>query len=101
MNKLSVIIKDDNGRDCSIENIRTSEKKVKYLKRAKKFAKKWLSRVVMAISMGLLSSEKIVDAYGARALTFKNYFEAIFEHHMAWSKLSKAIGQEIDPILIK
>ncbi len=85
----------------SIERIRTSEKKVKYLKRAKKFAKKWLSRVVMAISMGLLNSEKIVDAYGARALTFKNYFEAIFEHHMAWSNLSKIIGQEIDPILIK
>ena len=26
MNKLSVIIKDDNGRDCSIENIRTFQK---------------------------------------------------------------------------
>ena len=26
MNKLSVTIKDDNGRDCSIENIRTFQK---------------------------------------------------------------------------
>ena len=26
MNKLSVIIKDDNGRDCSIENIRIFQK---------------------------------------------------------------------------
>ena len=83
----------------SIENIKTSEKKVQYLKRSKKFAKRWLNRVVMAISMGLLNSEKIVDAYGARALTFKNYFEAIFEHHMAWSNLSKKIGQEIPKVI--
>jgi hypothetical protein len=32
-------------------------------------------------------------------MTFKNYFETIYENHMAWSKLSQLVGQEIDPFL--
>jgi outer membrane protein TolC len=83
----------------SIENVKALEKKLTYLKKAKRLAKKWLNRTLMAISLGLLNSEKITDAYSARAMTFKNYFETIYENHMAWSKLSQLVGQEIDPFL--
>ena len=81
----------------SIENVKALKKKIMYLKKAKKLAKKWLNRTLMAISLGLLNSEKITDAYGARAITFKNYFEAIYENQMAWSRLSQLVGREVDP----
>ena len=83
----------------ALEELKSSIEKVKHQKRANKFAKKWLSRVVMGVSMGLLDSKKISDVYSARAMTFKNYLEAVYENYMAWAKLSKLIGKEVDPLL--
>ncbi len=83
----------------ALEDLKSSIEKVKFQKRSKKYAKKWLSRVVMAVSMGLLDSKKISDVYSARAMTFKNYLEAVYENYMAWANLSKLIGKEVDPLL--
>ena len=82
----------------ALEDLKTSIEKIKYQKKAKKYAKKWLSRVIMGISIGLLDSKKISDVYSARAMTFKNYLEAVYENNMAWANLTKLIGKEIDPI---
>lgn len=63
--------------------------------------KKWLTGEVIGYSSGLGGAQGLVEAYGARAETAKNYFEAVYRHHMAWASLSKAVGQEIDPILLR
>ena len=84
----------------ALEDLKASIEKVKHQKKSKRYAKKWLSRVVMAVSMGLLDSKKISDVYSARAMTFKSYLEAVYENYMAWASLSKLIGKEVDPLLI-
>ena len=85
----------------ALENLKASIKKIKYQKKSKKYAKRWLSRVIMGVSIGLLDSKKISDVYSARAMTFKSYLEAVYENYMAWADLSKLIGREVDPLLTK
>jgi outer membrane protein TolC len=63
--------------------------------------KKWLRSVVSQTNLGLADSKEIADAYEARASTLKNYYEAIFNHHMAWAQLSLEVGKEVDPLLEK
>ena len=83
----------------ALEDLKASIEKVKHQKKSKKYAKKWLSRVIMGVSIGLLDSKKISDVYSARAMTFKSYLEAVYENYMAWANLSKLIGKEVDPLL--
>lgn len=67
--------------------------------KANKAAKRWLSGAMMGAGSGLGDARKIVDAYQARALTQKDYLEAVYRHHMAWAELSRAVGREVDPLL--
>lgn len=78
------------------------EAKTKLLaaERASKAGKKWLSRQMIGMSAGLGNTEKLVEAYQARAVTLKDYYEAIYRHHMAWAALSQVVGQEIDPYIL-
>ncbi len=67
--------------------------------KAYKTGKKWLTSQMMSVGTGLGKGSDLVDAYGARAETAKNYFEAVYKHHMAWAALSRAAGREVDPTL--
>lgn len=68
---------------------------------AYKTGKQWLTGELIAYGSGLGSAQSLVEAYGARAETAKNYFEAVFRHHMAWAGLSRAVGTEVDPVLAR
>ncbi|NUM88818.1 MAG: TolC family protein [Bdellovibrionales bacterium] len=67
---------------------------------AYKTGKKWINREMAAFSAGLGRSERLVQAWGARAETVKEYLEAIYGHHMAWAAMSRAVGREVDPLLL-
>lgn len=70
--------------------------------RANRSAKRWLSGSMMGLGTGLgaVDARKLVDAYQARAGAAKDYFEAVYRHHMAWAALSEAVGAEVDPLLL-
>lgn len=76
-----------------------AEAKMKSARAGSKAAKKWLANAMMGVSSGLGDVKKIVDAYQARALTLKDFYEAIFRHHMAWAELSQVVGIEVDPFV--
>lgn len=78
-----------------------AETRLEAAKAAYATGKKWLTGEVMRYSSGLGGAQGLVDAYGARAETTKTYFEAVYRHHMAWAALSKAVGREVDPILLR
>ena len=80
--------------------VREEESKLKIAKKSYKIGKKWVSRLAMSATMGIGQQRKLTDAFKARAATLKIYFETIFNYNMAWSNLSEAIGQEVDPILL-
>ena len=79
--------------------VRSSQETLEASEEALTTGKKWLRSVVSQTSLGLADSKEIADAYEARASTLKNYYEAIFNHHMAWAQLSLEVGREVDPIL--
>jgi outer membrane protein TolC len=66
---------------------------------AYKTGKRWFTREMAGFSAGVGETKDLVSAYGARASTTKNYLEAIHEHHLAWARLSRAIGAEVDPLM--
>ena len=67
---------------------------------ANRASKKLLSQELMAYGSGLGGKvEDIATAYGARAEAVKGYYEAIYQQHLAWARLSHAVGQEVDPLL--
>ncbi len=66
---------------------------------AYKTSKKWINREMAAFSAGLGKSDQLVEAWGSRAETVKEYLESIYGHHMAWAALSRAVGTEVDPLL--
>lgn len=69
-------------------------------KRASKLGKQWLAKFMGGASLGVISDTKeMIEAYQARLLTLKDYYEAIYKHHMAWAELSLAVGKEVDPTL--
>ncbi len=68
---------------------------------AYKTAKRWFTREMAGYAAGLGESKNLVDAYGARASTTKEYLEAIHEHHLAWARLSRAVGTEVDPAIMQ
>jgi outer membrane protein len=76
-----------------------AESRLSAAKSAYNTGKKWLTGEIIGFSSGLAGSEGLVEAYGARAETTKNYFEAVYRHHLAWATLSKAVGLEVDPLL--
>jgi outer membrane protein TolC len=78
-----------------------AEVRLEAAKAAYATGKKWLTGEVIGYSSGLAGAQGLVEAYGARAETTKTYFEAVYRHHMAWAALSKAVGQEVDPILLQ
>ncbi|MBL6988508.1 MAG: TolC family protein [Bacteriovoracaceae bacterium] len=73
-----------------------ASKKVKHTKKAFKYGKKWFRRIASNVGLGLLNARDLVDAYEARALTLKNYYESIYNYHMAWARFSKNLGVEVD-----
>lgn len=80
-------------------DLETSEKKSKALLKAYKSAKKWLSNVQTSVGLGLAPAKDIIDAYTTRALVYKDYYESIYNNHLAWGHLSEAVGTEVDPLL--
>ncbi len=79
--------------------VRSAQETLEASEEALSTGKKWLRSVVSQTNLGLADSKEIADAYEARASTLKNYYEAIFNHHMAWAQLSLEVGKEVDPIL--
>lgn len=76
-----------------------AEKRLTASTEAYKTGKRWLTGEMIGYGSGLGSSQALVDAYGARAETAKNYFEAVYRLHMAWANLSKVVGAETDPAI--
>lgn len=76
-----------------------AEDRLKAATEAYKTGKKWLAGEAIGFGSGLGNAQGLVEAYGARAETTKNYFEALYRHDMAWAALSRAVGTEVDPIL--
>lgn len=62
--------------------------------------KQWLTGEAIGYSSGLTGTQGLVEAYGARAETTKDYFEAVHRYQMAWANLSKVVGTEVDPLLL-
>ncbi len=80
--------------------IEEAQKKVEATQSGYRYGKKWLNKIITGVSIGLVDGKEIVDAYGSRALTQKEYYEAIYNLHMAWARLSREVGTEIDQILL-
>jgi outer membrane protein TolC len=76
-----------------------AESRLKSATEAYKTGKKWLTGEAIGFSSGLTGAKGLVDAYGARAETAKNYFESLYRFDMAWAALSKAVGTEVDPVM--
>ncbi len=76
-----------------------AEARLKAATEGYKAGKKWLTGEAIGFASGLGSAQGVVEAYGARADTTKNYFEALFRYQMAWATLSQAVGTEVDPLL--
>lgn len=76
-----------------------AEKRLAAASEAYKTGKKWLTGEVIGYGSGLGSTAGLVEAYGARAETAKKYFDAVYQHHLAWANLSKSVGTEVDPAL--
>ena len=70
------------------------------LQKAYRAAKKWLTNIQTSVGLGLTPAKEIIDAYTTRALVYKDYYEALYNYHLAWTRLSEACGQEIDPLLL-
>lgn len=79
--------------------VEEAEKRLKASTDAYKLGKKWLSGETISYSAGLGKMKDLIEAYDGRAETVKNYYEAIFKHHMAWAALSKAVGTELETSL--
>jgi len=79
--------------------IEEADKNLNAQKKASKLGKQWLTKLMSSASLGIIESKELVDAYQARLLTLKDYYEAIYKHHMAWAELTLAVGKEIDPTL--
>jgi outer membrane protein TolC len=79
--------------------VEATEKKAKTLQKAYKSSKKWLSNIETSVGLGLTPAKDIIDAYTTRALVYKDYYEAIYNNHLAWANLSMQIGTEVDPLL--
>lgn len=79
--------------------VKRSSKQVEFLNEAQKEAKKWLSRELISWGSGLGDSKKLIEAFGARAQTRKDYLEGLYQYELAWAALSKSVGTEIDPLL--
>jgi outer membrane protein len=78
-----------------------AEKKLQAAKKGNRSAKKLWSRSAMSMAAGLSTSEKISQAFTARAFAGKDYYEAVFAYELAWAELSKIVGVEIDPKFLK
>lgn len=78
-----------------------AEKRLEAATEAYKTGKQWLTGEAIGYGSGLGGAQGLVEAYGARAETAKNYFEAVFRHHMAWASLSRSVGSEVDPLLVR
>jgi outer membrane protein len=78
-----------------------AEARLKAATEGYKAGKKWLTGEAIGFASGLGSAQGVVEAYGARAETTKGYFEALFRHQMAWASLSRAVGEEVDPNLMR
>ncbi len=93
----------DEGIPVMIEKawleVREAEQNLAAQKKASKLGKQWLTKYMGGASLGVVDSKELVDAYQARLLTLKDYYEAIYKHHMAWADLCLAVGKEIDPTL--
>lgn len=79
--------------------LKEAETKLAAAERGSKAGKRWLSRIMIGMSAGFKGdSQKLVEAYQARAATLKDYYEAVYKHHLAWAKLSRVVGKEVDPL---
>jgi outer membrane protein TolC len=93
----------DNGLKLLVKKawlkVKAETEKLSHARKAYKSGKKWVNRLGTSWAMGLTSTKKLVEAYQAWAFASKDYYEAILNHHLAWSELSKEVGIEVDPLL--
>lgn len=75
-------------------------KRLESATKAYKIGKKWLGGEAMAYGAGLGKNQDLVEAYGVKAETTRNYFESIYRHHLAWATLSRVVGTEVDPVFL-
>ena len=80
---------------------RTMIRRTYNVKKSKKLAKKLFRKSIVGHSLGLVKSKELIEAYKTKLLTYKSYYEAIYNYNLSWAELSKNIGKEIDPYLIK
>ncbi|MGE3260248.1 MAG: TolC family protein [Bacteriovoracia bacterium] len=76
-----------------------AEKRLQAATEGYKVGKQWLTGEAIGYGSGLGDAKGLVEAYGARAETAKNYFDAVYHHHLAWANLSKVVGAEVDPAI--
>ncbi|MEI8347034.1 MAG: TolC family protein, partial [Pseudomonadota bacterium] len=84
----------------SWREVKEAEEKFESAKAASKIAKSWLTRLAMNYGLGLGDTKELVEAYQARMLTLRDFYEAIFQHHMSWANLSSTVGLEVDPAVL-
>lgn len=83
----------------SYMEVEATKKRAEALEKAYKTSKKWMSNIGTSIGLGLAPAKDIIDAYTTRAAVYKDYYEAIYNHQLAWAALSQAVGVEVDPLL--
>jgi outer membrane protein len=82
------------------ETVKELKTKIKNSKKANRLGKKLLSRAMIGGGIGLIKAKEVVEAYEIRAYTYKNHLENIYNYNIAWAELSRAVGTEVDPILL-
>lgn len=63
--------------------------------------RRWLVSETMGYSVGLGDVKSLIDAYLARAKTAKDHWEATYLVNMNWAALSRTVGTEVTPSLVK
>ncbi len=83
------------------EEVKVGAKIVKNSSKSRRYAKKWLNRIIMKSGIGgEFDMEQFAKAYQSRAMTFQSYLESLYAYYLAWAKLSETVGVEVDPSLV-
>jgi outer membrane protein TolC len=71
------------------------QKTVEILNKSRKAANRWLSKVMLSYTSGLVETREVTEALGAFAKTRSGYLQALLQYHQAVSDLSRAVGLDI------
>ncbi|MCO5141686.1 MAG: TolC family protein [Oligoflexia bacterium] len=81
----------------AVEEVKEAEAKLRLRMEAYQLGKQWLAKEGIGVGTGLKTSNRMLEAFLARAETTKSYFQAVFDYQIAWANLSKTVGVEVDP----